>query len=230
MAIFQPGVGVGGISGKVGGVVFANSRGSKVIRPRPARRTGAPPRTGFERFDTRAAMQRVTTAWRSLTAQERLGWASIAAQYPAVNRLGQARPVGAFQMFVRESMTRQAVSPTVQTAPPLQGVSANFTNVGAAFSVSGNYNVIYTAPNVGYSIFAILYARPLYQTKSGAFLGKLKAFGWITPAGSPQNVKTQYLAVFPPLQVGQAFVIGLKSMGSSRIVSSMVTAASVATA
>lgn len=120
MAIYQPSAIVGAISGAIGGVVFANSRGSKVVRHRPQKkRRATPARYPAARADAPistvywgnvgAGLTEIIQAWRDLGDQGQATWNALATQFPSTNRLGQTRARGGYQLFLQESLIWYAV-------------------------------------------------------------------------------------------------------------------------
>ncbi len=113
MAIFRPGALIGGISGALGGVTFSNSRGSRVVRHRPAVKGGNAPRHG----QAQAAFRYAQSAWATLTDQQRTSWRTYAPQAPVTNRLGEQHALSGFQTFVRFNIRTRMLNLPLSTTP-----------------------------------------------------------------------------------------------------------------
>ncbi len=100
MAIFKPGPALESISGNLGGVNFANTKGSKVVRQRIRRTKQTDPR----HLENIARMQTVRDRWRRLSTDQRAAWEIDAQSTQTTNRLGQRAPQSGFQRYVNANM------------------------------------------------------------------------------------------------------------------------------
>lgn len=162
MAIFRPGALIGGISGAIGGVVFSNNRGSRVVRHRPAVKGGRAPRHGPAQAKFRAAQ----SAWATLDEIERAAWRTFATQVPTTNRLGEQHALSAFQVFVRFNIRSQMfglgisddpitshVHPIPETLTITSGVASGITMLLSPDVGAPLYNIlIYGAMNMSLTV------------------------------------------------------------------------------
>lgn len=97
MAIIRTGPIVQGISGSLGGLIFATGRTTQTARTRPKHRSSTTDKA-------LAARARVTTqmlAWRSISTTDKLAWRNAANQFQFTDSLGQRRNLTPFQLFVK---------------------------------------------------------------------------------------------------------------------------------
>ncbi len=100
MAIFTAGPLVGGISGNVGGVSFANPRGSKVIRKSRRR---SPNRTQAQ-AEKQTTLMNMIHFWQSMATEDRAAWNSAASQLTFPNRLGLARQITGYNYYLQQNL------------------------------------------------------------------------------------------------------------------------------
>lgn len=114
MAIYKPNAPFTGISGKLLGSVFVNSRSRQVIRPRPI--TTKNP--SEKQLQQRALFTTNRLRWRDLPSAQRAQWIQTANSYPRVNRLGTAAPLTGFQLYIFFHRLPDSLVPGAQDSPP----------------------------------------------------------------------------------------------------------------
>lgn len=96
MAIITPGPLVQAVSGRLGSLCFSRTGSTPIVRTQPVVRRHNSARA----LAAKATFGRARAAWASLTDAQRLAWAKAAPQFQTVNRLGQARAIAGFNLFV----------------------------------------------------------------------------------------------------------------------------------
>ncbi len=106
MAIYRPGTLAAAISGSIGGATFVNSRGSKVVRHRPPKlhkRQLTKPLVGTT---PRNSLQRAIQGWQDLDQDTRTAWRTLATQITFPNRLGEARSLSGYNLYLNVNIRR----------------------------------------------------------------------------------------------------------------------------
>lgn len=169
MAIFRPSATVGAISGAVGGSVFVNAKGSKVVRHRPQRKS--PPTSNTQPYvfqnetvsarlaaDPKARLRNLSNAWTAFTATQKTAWGTFAEVLPRANRLGQSRPLSGRAAYLSYGLTLwnlKGEAPAATVPTQLSTAPLTFT---LAFAQGGPYNATITtdgAQNNGRTLFSI---------------------------------------------------------------------------
>ena len=115
MAIYKAAPLIGGISGTLGGIAFANSKAGPIIRTR-LRRTKT---TNSRTLEMRVKLQSLRHAWQNMTDNQRTAWRQSAANYPNKNRLGTTSRLSGFQLFVKVNALGYNVPTEPVNAPVL---------------------------------------------------------------------------------------------------------------
>lgn len=102
-------------SGSIGGLTGSHNIGGMYFRARSIPVNG---RTAFQQT-VRNAVSSLSTRWLStLTAAQRTGWATFAANVPITDTLGEARNVTALDWYIKANVLRIQASVAVIDAPP----------------------------------------------------------------------------------------------------------------
>ena len=97
MAIFETASVVGAISGNLGGVCFANTKGSKVVKKK---RIATKSRSNALSRN-RGHFATIQRSWREITNDQRNAWSTYAKGKPFSNRLGTSSTLSGYQMFLK---------------------------------------------------------------------------------------------------------------------------------
>ena len=159
MAIYSPGPAVGSISGNLGGVSFANPRGSPVIRK--ARRPSPANAPAQRTAQTRLLI--VKNAWLGLSADNQKAWRTYATNTPSSNRLGVSRQITGFQIFLKIHLTRFNFNTTILTDPPVNFTRQPIHSFSLVSSISTGIDVLFTDDNPTSGRTAYAYGRPLFR-------------------------------------------------------------------
>lgn len=117
MAISKSGV-LGAVSGRVGGVEFAQSGGRSVVKAKKTRASSWSPDKGIAQQQLRDAIDH----WKGLTDAQRKAWGVAASQRPSPDRFGVKRCRSGFQLFLTIPHDfRFGVVERWQDVPPIQG-------------------------------------------------------------------------------------------------------------
>jgi hypothetical protein len=114
MAIVRMGSVVGGISGRVGGVVFAGGRAGAVAKAAGRRVGGQTTRA----MAAQSVPSAVAGAWNALTDAQRASWRTAAASLQRTNRLGMGRQISGWQLYFAVIVPRYGSSPPAAFLPP----------------------------------------------------------------------------------------------------------------
>lgn len=118
--IKMSGIGVTEISGKAGGTVFSRGRGGAYVRNRVV---PSNPQTIAQQA-IRATFGAISSAWRTLTQQQRDEWNAITADYPTQNRLGETKILSGKALFQKLNMNLLEAGQSLATSPSApQGVN-----------------------------------------------------------------------------------------------------------
>lgn len=178
MAIFTPGPLIGGISGNIGGINFANPRGSKVIRK--ARR----PQSNKSEIQlvSQAKLAIVINLWRRKPVAEQIAWKAAAAQIPLPNRLGQQRQISGYQYFIQVNtpLELQVTADVLDVRVPLPptAVSTQVTaTITFASSIANGIEMTFADLPGGSAYSGLVYGRLLYRSTPIQFNNLWRAFG-----------------------------------------------------
>lgn len=155
MAIYATGPLIGSISGDVGGINFANARGSKIIRVKKRRVHLKKDR----QLNAQTLLQNTIHEWQALTVRQKNAWRTYAISIPINNRLGISRPLSGYQQFLRInlwllSIGRPSITPPPRSVPPPIIFNVNFT-AGVASGIDMSYE-----------------GNPPHETLQGVFYGQ----------------------------------------------------------
>ena len=213
MAIVKLGVLAAGISGKIGGVVFANTKQALVVRPTPVTRH----KTSDFLLKSQNQLSRVRRAWATLTTEQQLAWNTEAANLSSTNRLGQTRPRTGFQYFVLTNMTVFPGLPAILDDPPGLGALIPPINPSVVFSVSTGLLVTIDNPIAPALLQIQVYGWPFWVNHDTNAVPRLvfldERAGTSDPVGD--NVITEWEDHFGPVQLGQRYAVGLKARRNS---------------
>ena len=115
MALVKFGGGVAGISGAIGGTVFARNRAGAIAR-NWAKPVSAP--TPIQSAN-RVRFGNATNAWSILTPEQREAWNGAAAGVDRLNRIGESYTPSGRQLFLQTANNLLIASLPTKTAPPV---------------------------------------------------------------------------------------------------------------
>ena len=175
----------------------------------------------------RARMSANSAAWRTLTAPQRAGWASLASQMSRKDSLGQSYTPQPNQAYVSVNNNRVlsglavvSDAPALTTPPSL--LTATITLTAASLSIA------FTATPLATATYLALFASP--QRSAGrAFEGDFRFVKLSTAAqASPLVALTEYTAKFGVPVVGNRIFFSLVCISLGFESGSLVTSAVVA--
>lgn len=139
MALIRPGAMIADARGSVGGTTFSRNRSGMYTR----NRVNPTNPNSTTQQQARNFMTQATQAWGNLTALQRLGWNTYAANVPRTNPLGDSFLWSGQQAFVAANCMRLQVglailttAPVINTAGPALGVTAGVAAGGTAVVVT----------------------------------------------------------------------------------------------
>lgn len=205
MAIFKTGPVIASISGKLGGIVFVNTKQGKVVRKAPShvrQRTPA-------QLRNRATFQASQLAWQNLTADERTQWRAAAPLYNRTNRLGVASPLSGYQffLFVNRSANEEDVNPSVSPPQIQSSTVPTSTSLTSLSLADANWNYTPSPPPPG-KHFEEYFAARSYVARSLLSLTnyKLIAVNFLV-LGSGTDLRAGFEAVHGPPQLGETIIL-----------------------
>ena len=121
-ALVKFGGGVAGMSGKLGGTVFARNKSGAYSRNwvNPINPNTTKQQTVRNQFAN------LISGWKNLSAADQQAWADMAPQYPYINRVGETSEYSGQQLYNHLNMNLQVVGTTPLTAPL---VPQTFSNI-----------------------------------------------------------------------------------------------------
>lgn len=118
--IKMSGIGITEASGKLGGTVFSRGRGGTYVRTRVM---PSNPQTVAQQ-SARAIFGAISSAWRTLTEQQRDEWNAITADYPTKNRLGETKILSGKALFQKLNTNLMQANQSLKLDPTApQGVN-----------------------------------------------------------------------------------------------------------
>lgn len=195
MAIFTPGALIGGISGNVGGLNFANTRSGPVIRKALARTH----KQTQPQINWRSLFSAVQRHWATLSSSSRTEWNTAATQIKLTNRLAIPKTLSGFQLFTKLNLEQNWGSPLVLHPPTILAKISSPTLVVLTASAAGNVVVNWTQPEGTAASFTYFFgarsisSRPAHHFKNWRYLMRIPTdggpqvenitFGWNTNLG-----------------------------------------------
>jgi hypothetical protein len=176
------------LSGKVGNVVFANTKEGTVMRERETPRN---PNTQAQQ-SVRAAFRRVTQQWRSLTTAQAGAWNAWAARWrqeqPTTDEVFN---LTGFNWFVKLGAKFLAVNPSASAAPVIPPAAAYPGDSITVSTVGGTGQVTFTAsgPNGANSTTELMVQRvtgPNSRASRGGF--RIRAYNTFATGSLSANV------------------------------------------
>lgn len=125
MALFTPGPAVAAVSGSVGGTVFSHNKGGMYMRNRSIPTN---PST-LAQQNTRARLATMSTAWQTLTDDQRQAWEEYGRQNPTPNALGNPTIKSGSNWHIALNSRILQASGTIITVPPVVAAPDAFTLV-----------------------------------------------------------------------------------------------------
>jgi hypothetical protein len=196
---------VASASGKLNGSVFSRNRAGQYIRTKV---TPSNPQTPAQQF-ARANLTAATTAWRSLTQDQRDVWNAYAEQVTAKNIFGDSVILTGAQLFVRINANLlyigQPIVPDVPDKTPADPVSA--LSISAAAGTPALSITFAPTPVPSEHVLSILIT-PQIPPSRGFVRNSFRLFVQRPAAAtSPYNGLSLYTATYGPLMTGQRIAV-----------------------
>lgn len=203
MAIYRPGPLVGAISGSVGTVVFANSRGVAIVHRRPNKKHSR----SADQLRQTAIVQREHARFEAWTDNEKLQIQNAANQYPVTTRLGIKRILTARQFWVAAA-SLDCYSVNWLLYPWVKyPVGDPFTSITLAFAQGGPYTItLAPTTTLPFQVQGTAISRPFKDYE----LGFYKNWKWLhvsTHCNPTEDFQTPIEARVGPLVTGEVVAI-----------------------
>ncbi|MEE8539993.1 MAG: hypothetical protein V3S54_09255 [Woeseiaceae bacterium] len=204
MAIIRTGSLVGGISGTVGSLVFVAGSQSAFVRPRPVARHRSSPFLAT----AKSRMHNLRLHWATLTSLEQNLWRTAAALVHATNQLGLSSPLSGFQYFIQINLRLRTTGLSILDTPSVAAAPRPSPNLGANFSVAGDYDIT-GVPPVGLPTQThFLYGWPFSSDHTTRDVARLVFLKTVFNPDNTENVRPQWVAHFGEIAIGQHFAVG----------------------
>lgn len=194
---------IGSISGNVGGVNFANSSGSKVVRK--ARRPNKVNTEQQIKQQTRIAQ--ISGEWRALDDLTRQAWKTYAFARPRQNRLGVARALSGYQSFMQYTLFTEEAGGAIGDLPPTNFTPQEMFNYSLESSVSGGIILNFETPSPLVSKQWYIYGRPLFRETIPAFNNTWSFLGIAIETGLEHILDPEWQTRYPLPILNQVIAI-----------------------
>lgn len=188
------GIGVTDIAGSVGGSTFQRGKAGNTLKRKS--RPGGNKSAGQQ--GQQAVVSQLSTRWKELTAEQRLGWNAAAAsgEWNGKNKLGNTTTLSGFQLFMEVNTRLEAIdeamvsdAPAKQPMPPVTWDSVIFDysnqviDINTTGSLLGCTITVFATACHGAGI-----AKPKFFKvieKVWSVDGQITLIGWINVFGIP---------------------------------------------
>lgn len=210
-------------SGSIAGTTFSKNRNGQYAR---SRAIPVNPNTAAQGL-VRARFGDNAQGWRTLTAAQRAGWASLGAQMTRTDSLGQSYALTGQQAYIAiNNNNLDAGNAIVADAPALLSpaglTSATVTTTGGTLSLA------YTATPLGTGQRLFVYASP-QRSVGRQFEGDYRLiFESAAAAASPANILAAYTARFGAPVVGNKIFFSLQVYNGGFLSAPLTTSVTVA--
>lgn len=196
MAIIKFGGGVAGISGKIGGTVYARNKAGAYARnwAKPVNPVSS------SQAAVRSLFGNASAAWGALTSTDRDAWNAAAALITRVNRFGEPYVPSGRQYFMETQNSLLQAGQAGTTAPPSSSAPPSGLTLGAttATASGGTLTALtqaFTDTLLETDVLVIEAAPPSPDTKTNVNTQYRQIAALLTPT-SPMNLLSAYIAIF----------------------------------
>lgn len=215
MAIIREGALIGGISGSLGGLTFANSGNGTVVKHRPIK-VRKHSRTQMLR---RAAMERIHSGWIGLTAKEKNAWIWVSRMGRVPNRLGVERYLSAYQWFVAMNVPYMMYVPGgLVRWPPAYGRLEVPYDLDVVGSAGGSIDVTFVLASTPLGTVDVM----IYGARPQVFVKQKRTWRWRfldarSLGGGAQNedITTEFDAAFGHPRIGELILVKVYSYSTN---------------
>lgn len=227
MARFLPGPTIGQISGSIGGSTYSHNRSGMYIRDRVKPVVV----NSFYTSIQRTTFQMVTSAWRSLTAAQRLSWEMWAHNNPVTDVLGQSQILTGHQAHQKINITAWRTTATLLTVPSIVAAPAPLTALSLTADIgAGDVALAFTPTPIGATNYLQIWAAVTNSPAVNYVKNLYKLIGYAdanysSPVEFEAMVETRLgaLVVGQRLTVSVAVANGVTGLTSApRIISALV--------
>ena len=211
MAIYRSGPLAGGISGAVGGAVFVNARGSKVLRRTPITHRKPQGPLGFALSRPHVSVNRARAGWLDLDDPSRLSWNATASQVSFTNRLGEARPISGYALYMKVNIQRALRLLAPMTVGPGIVRPQALASVVIAASVANGLDVTIDSPLDPTARLMLVYGSLHWGTAAPKFWRDFRLLGTanFTKAATLELISL-WDPIFGDLRLGQHLALKLR--------------------
>lgn len=213
MAIFNPGMIVGQISGKVAGVVFTRNRGGSVVR------NGAVPVkvTTEKALAYKGYLAAASQAWVALTAAQRQSWGTFASGKTVTNRLGKSISLTGQNWYVALNSRLLAAGNAMISLPPTDPPPA--TPVITDFTVdagTGDTELTFTPTPAGANIKLFIRGAMVFSPAVNNVENLLTTIIISAAnAASPLDLEALLINAFGPLIEGASYILEVRALDTT---------------
>jgi len=226
MAIARLGSILGGISGTLGSVNFANTSQGLILK-RALRRVD---HATEPQLSQRATFKHFQLAWQDLTDLQRTAWRTAARAYTLPNRLGKPTYLSGFQWFVKLNTIRFHRGPPFYQDPPIFRTTPAITDFTFERCYPGLFFIRYWEMyGVGDTDIYVYGSQP-WSSKSRSTYSfwryLTRGFSW----GFSIDVTDEWEAIFGNLVAGQQIALALVNWKEEWLPSAAFTKSTTVTA
>lgn len=197
---FKQGALVGNLSGSLGPVTASHNRYGAYFRPRT---TPVNADTSFQQ-DVKGDFGIVSASWKAMTANNRAGWKSWAANNPIVDNLGQSQILGGNAAYCQINQRLRQAGAAQISVPPIGGGPTPLTTLTLNADIgAGTTDLVFAATPLAASTLLVIRACYVNSPAISFVKNKMKLIGYSAAAqASPFDYLTLIEARLGAMSVG----------------------------
>jgi hypothetical protein len=217
--IVKMGAVVSQASGSIGGLTFANRKGSPVCQLKGRqcdKKTDA-------QITHQAAHAATARAWQNLSGGARFQWHLYALKNTRLNRLGVQRKMTGYQFYMKENCLLRQIGGTPRTTPPLKGQCGAGYPAVTIFYAGGPYTLEMSPPatdTTGW--YAIYGARPHKTVNTGRLFPRLVHAEYVS-GYTVFDLFTPWTDIFGLMASSELYWLGIRYIGSNSLTSALLS-------
>jgi hypothetical protein len=181
---------------KIGGHVASKNRAGSYFRTKV---TPVNPRSTFQ-VNVRNRLGGLSSAWRGLTAAQRIAWNAAVSDYKKTDIFGDIRNPSGFNLYQKLNNNLVNIVQSQLTAPPLPEAVNAFTSVLFEADNSSQVMHITYAPAIEADHSVLVFGTPAISPGISFVKSEFRQFDVINAAdASPFEIGTEYIAKFGPI-------------------------------
>jgi hypothetical protein len=205
-------------SGTLGALQFTSGRTAPTVKMRRVSSNQSTP----DQLDHQAAHATAAAAWNALTDAHKFAWKLYALKQVRQNRLGVARQLTPFQLFMGQNTLRAQVGAPLRTGPPKYGMTGVGTPAFIGFTSGGSYRVYMIAPSTDTVGYYVIYGhRPVSTTHTGRVFKHVVYSGACTTS-IDVDISATWDAKLGPMASTEKYWIAVRYLGDNSLASAPI--------